>query len=108
LGEDRAEAWYRAQGYEVLDRNWRSRGGELDLVLRRGGTIVFCEVKARSGAAFGVPAEAVNMAKQARIRRLAANWLQQHGERLASRPAVIRFDVAALLAGELEILEAAF
>jgi putative endonuclease len=91
-----------------VDRNWRCRDGELDLVLRLGRTVVFCEVKSRSGTAFGVPAEAVSSTKQARIRRLAARWLREHRDGLGGRPAVIRFDVAALLRDELEILEAAF
>jgi putative endonuclease len=80
----------------------------LDLVLRLGRTVVFCEVKARSGTAFGSPAEAVIPTKQARIRRLAARWLDAHRDGLDRRPAVIRFDVAALLGDNLEILEAAF
>jgi putative endonuclease len=69
---------------------------------------VFCEVKARSGTAFGLPAEAVGVRKQARIRRLSARWLQEHRAVLGLRPTVIRFDVAAILADGLEILEAAF
>jgi len=80
----------------------------LDLVLRHGTTVVFCEVKSRSGTAFGVPAEAVGPTKQARIRRLAARWLREHRDGPVGRPAVIRFDVAALLQDDLEILEAAF
>ena len=69
---------------------------------------MFCEVKARSGTAFGGPAEAVGGTKQDRIRRLAARWLRERGPVLETRPAVIRFDVAALLDGRLEVLEAAF
>ena len=80
----------------------------MDLVLRLGRTVVFCEVKSRSGTAFGVPAEAVSSTKQARIRRLAARWLREHRDGPAGRPAVIRFDVATLLRDDLEILEAAF
>ncbi len=66
---------------------------------------VFCEVKARSSDAFGVPAEAVTRTKQARIRRLAARWLE---EAAPVRAREIRFDVISVLAGELEILEGAF
>ncbi len=69
---------------------------------------MFCEVKARSGTAFGTPVEAVGLTKQARIRRLAARWLRERGDGLETRPAVIRFDVAAILEDRLEILEAAF
>jgi putative endonuclease len=107
-GEDRAASWYLEHGYQVLDRNWRCRDGELDLVLRLERTVVFCEVKTRSRANFGQPAEAVGAAKQARIRRLAARWLAEHRAQMGTRPAVLRFDVAAILDGRLEILEAAF
>jgi putative endonuclease len=107
-GEDRAANWYLEHGYEVLDRNWRCRDGELDLVLRLGRTVVFCEVKTRSGGSFGQPAEAVGAVKQARIRRLAARWLADHRTQLGARPAVLRFDVVAILGSRLEILEAAF
>ena len=104
-GEDAAAAWYESQGWTVLARNWRSgRDGELDLVVGRRGVVAICEVKARSSAAYGVPAEAVTPAKQARIRRLAAAWLAESGTRASE----VRFDVVAILAGELEVIEAAF
>ena len=98
-------AWYEAHGYQVVARNWRCRDGELDLVLRQGRVFVFCEVKARTTDAFGVPAEAVTRSKQARIRRLAARWLD---EAAPAKAREIRFDVVAILAGQLEILEGAF
>ena len=94
-----------ARGYEVVARTWRCRGGELDLVVRQGKTLVFCEVKARGGQAFGAPAEAVTRAKQARIRRLAAAWLREEAPR---RAATIRFDVVSVLRGALEVIEGAF
>jgi putative endonuclease len=103
-GEDLAAAWYEAQGYTVLDRNWRCRDGELDLVVRNGRQVVFCEVKHRMGLGFGTPAEAITRDKKQRIRYLAARWLQD----AKPRPAEIRFDVAAILDGELEMLEGAF
>jgi putative endonuclease len=103
-GEDRAARWYQQAGYEVVARNWRCRDGELDLVVCDGRTLVFCEVKARTSTRFGVPAEAVTPAKQRRIRGLAAQFLRQHDG--AGR--AIRFDVVAVLGGEVEVLEAAF
>ncbi|MGH9284871.1 MAG: YraN family protein [Acidimicrobiales bacterium] len=106
-GEDLATAWYVARGYEVVARNWRGAGGELDLVLRRGRLLVFCEVKARSSVAFGAPVEAVTPAKQARLRRLALEWLAGPG-RGPGRAGDLRFDVVAVLAGEVEVIEAAF
>jgi putative endonuclease len=104
-GEDAVAQWYLDHGYEVVARNWRCRDGELDLVLRRSRQFVFCEVKARTTTAFGVPAEAVNRRKQARIRRLAARWLQDDAP---VRAASIRFDVASVLAGQIEVIEGAF
>ena len=103
-GEAVAARWYEARGGTVLARNWRCAGGELDLVVREGSTIVFCEVKARTTTAFGSPLEAVTAAKQRRIRRLAAQWLDQSDQ----RPARIRFDVAGVLGGQLEMVADAF
>ena len=105
-GEDRAAAWYVAQGYEVLARNWRCREGEIDLICAKDRRVVICEVKTRASAAFGHPAEAVTPAKARRLRVLATRWLADGDPPF--RPAEIRFDVAAILAGELEVIEAAF
>lgn len=103
-GEDVAAAWYLSQGYELLARNWRCRNGELDLILRRGAEVVFCEVKSRATTAFGAPQEAVTHDKRQRIRHLAARWIEDS----RIRPAQIRFDVAAVLDDQLEIIEGAF
>ena len=103
-GEEAVAAWYEARGYEVVERNWRCRTGELDLILRRGRTFVFCEVKTRTSDAFGAPVEAVNRDKQVRLRHLAARWLED----APLRPTDIRFDVASVLGGQIEILEGAF
>jgi len=89
----------------VVARNWRCPDGELDLVVRQGRLYVFVEVKSRTSDAFGLPAEAVNRAKQSRIRRLAAQWLE-HEAPIRARG--IRFDVVAVLHGEIEVLEGAF
>jgi putative endonuclease len=109
-GEDLAASWYEDNGYRVLARNWRCRHGELDLIARRAGVVVFCEVKARTSAAFGLPAEAVGPVKQARLRRLAALWFAEQaclagGRRSGGRA---RFDVASVLAGQVEVIEDAF
>ena len=87
------------------DRNWRCRAGELDLIVARGRLVVFCEVKSRSSEQFGAPAEAVTRDKQMRIRRLAARWL---ADAAPARPRAIRFDVACVLDGSVEVLEGAF
>jgi putative endonuclease len=103
-GEALAADWYVANGYEVVDRNWRTRDGELDLVVRRGRTVVFCEVKTRSSNAYGSPAEAVTRVKRQRIRHLAARWLAEAP--FSARE--IRFDVAAVMNGRVEVLEGCF
>jgi putative endonuclease len=109
-GEDLAAGWYEAHGYEVLARNWRCRAGELDIVARRDRLVVFCEVKARTSEGFGLPAEAVGPVKQGRLRRLAALWFaDQAGSRGGRRPGgPVRFDVASVLAGQVEVIEGAF
>ena len=94
-GEDLAARHLVATGAVLLDRNWRCREGELDLVAReRDGTVVFCEVKTRSGTGFGLPAEAVGPVKARRIRTVACRWLAEH------RPdggRELRFDVISVL-----------
>ena len=110
-GEELAVAWYTGQGYTVLARNWRCREGELDLVASRGRGVVFCEVKTRTGAGFGLPAEAVTREKQRRLRRLATRRLAEQPP--SGRFADVRFDVACVtLRGgsdpALEVIEAAF
>lgn len=100
-------AWYEAHGYEVLARNWRTRSGEIDLVVRRGGIggeLVVCEVKTRSSLGHGHPAEAVGPQRQRRLRVLAAQWLAANGPHGGE----VRFDVAAVLPGTIEVIEAAF
>ena len=77
-GEAQAAAYLGRLGMVVLDRNWRCELGEVDLVLRDGSVVVFCEVKTRADARFGSPLEQVSAAKAARLRRLAARWLGDH------------------------------
>lgn len=93
-GEDLAVAHLQAQGYEVLARNWRCRDGELDVVARGGRSLVFVEVKTRSGLGYGAPAEAVSSSKARRIHGLAVRWLAE------ARPPgdhELRFDVISVL-----------
>lgn len=108
-GEDVAARHLEAAGLAVVERNWRCPEGEIDIVAWHGPVLVFCEVKTRSGVAFGVPAEAVTPVKAARIRRLACRYLVER------RPpyAELRFDVVSVLrqprgAAAVEHLQAAF
>jgi putative endonuclease len=97
--------WYRLRGYRILERNAWVGGYELDLVVRRGRRLVFCEVKEKRGDRFGEPVEMVDDEKQRRIRRAASGWLAQHPE---SRGLDVSFDVMTVRKGELERLAEAF
>jgi putative endonuclease len=81
-GEDLACAELERQGLQVLERNWRCRLGEIDIVAAEAGanglTMVFCEVKCRSGLGFGHPLEAITFTKRRTLRQLAAVWMRQH------------------------------
>jgi putative endonuclease len=92
LGEALAGALLEAAGLRVVDRNWRCREGEIDLVAAGTGLLVFCEVKTRRGHGYGSPAAAVVPAKQARLRRLAATYLASS----RAPPCRVRFDVVAV------------
>lgn len=92
-GERLAEQTLVAQGMVVVDRNWRCAEGEVDLILRDGADVVFCEVKTRRTSTFGAPAEAVVAAKVRRLRRLAARWLAT----TRIRPRDVRFDVVSVV-----------
>ena len=91
-----AAAHLAAQGLTVLDRNWRCRDGELDLVVRDGTVLVFVEVKTRSSLTFGTPAEGVNRLKIARIRKLALCWMAANRDSETSWTSV-RFDVIGVV-----------
>jgi putative endonuclease len=80
-------------GLVLLDRNWRCEAGEIDLVLREGDVLVFCEVKTRTGTAYGHPLEAVDEVKSERLGRLASRWIEEH----AVAPVDVRFDMVAVL-----------
>lgn len=103
-GEDLAATWYRERGYEVLDRNWRSAAGEIDLVAGRDRLVVIVEVKTRRTDRYGPPGAAVHGAKQRRLRGLAVEWLRTHGVRGVE----LRFDVVAITGVHVEVLTAAF
>jgi putative endonuclease len=103
--------WYQSRGFTVLDRNWRCRLGELDLVLldRTGRQLVFCEVKTRTTSAFGSSFEAVTAHKAHRLRQLAGRWMAT-AKPPGLHPAQVRLDVAAVRPGpggvaSVEVLE---
>ena len=89
LGERRALWYFRLRGYRILARNLRTEGGEIDLVVRRLGTLAFVEVKTRQSRGAGAPHEAVDGDKQRRIVALAETFLRRYD----ARDCRIRFDV---------------
>ena len=91
-GEDIAAKYLVEQGLVILDRNWRTRAGEIDIIARDVNALVFCEVKTRRGTAFGSGVEAVTALKSRRLRRLAAAWLAEHG----CHGRRVRFDVVSV------------
>ena len=91
-GERMAEEFLALRGYEILDRNVRSGRGEVDLIAREQDSIVFVEVKLRTGADSAAPLVAVNAKKREDLGRAAARWLQGRG--LTDRP--VRFDVIGI------------
>jgi putative endonuclease len=107
-GEDLAVAALKKQGYKILARNYQTPLGEIDLIARHRGTLVFVEVKTRRSARFGQPQEAVSPKKQARLQKLADYYLKQ--QRLGPRPT--RFDVVGIVLEEtgpqVEIIRGAF
>jgi putative endonuclease len=103
---ERRVLWhYRLRGYRVLATNVWVGGYELDLVLRRSRTIVFCEVKAKGGAERGDPLEMVTPEKVRRLRQAAETWLAANPQ---ARDCELRFDVAAERKGRLDVVIDAF
>lgn len=108
-GEVLAARYLESTGLVLLDRNWRCRQGELDLILTDRTRLVVCEVKTRTSTAYGTPTESVTDAKAARIRRLATRWRVDHG----LLPCETRFDIVSVLwvpggTPEIRHLKAAF
>jgi len=97
---ERRAAWhYRLRGYRILARNVRAGGVELDLIVRRGRRLVFVEVKAKEGAGYGDPLEAVDEWKQARLRRGIEAWLAAYPDRAMLE---VEFEIAAVRPGGIE------
>ena len=108
-GEEVAARHLTEAGLEIVERNWRCHEGEIDIVAREHGVLVFCEVKTRSSVLFGLPAEAITHRKRDRMRRLAYRWLQGQPEWIGD----VRFDVVSVIrpdrgAAIVEHMRAAF
>jgi putative endonuclease len=99
LGERIAERWLRRRGWRVVQRRFRSGRRDIDLVVERDGTVAFVEVKARRGAEFGGPVQAVNHRKRKQLERSAMVWIDRHGQEAES----YRFDVVGVLLNGAEV-----
>ncbi|NQX10030.1 YraN family protein [Microbacteriaceae bacterium VKM Ac-2855] len=97
-GEAFAARHLEAQGYEILDRNWRVREGELDIVARDGDALVVVEVKTRSSSRYGYPVEAIDREKARRLRLLATQWRRTHSVRTSR----MRIDAIGIIAAKGE------
>jgi putative endonuclease len=95
-------AWhYRLRGYRILGRNVRAGGVEIDLIVRRGRRLVFCEVKLKQGPGFGDPLEAVDERKRERLRRGVEAWLVAHPEVAGLE---VAFELAAVRPQGIELV----
>ena len=102
-GEEIACAYLRSRGYAIIERNWRSRFGEVDIIAREGGALVFVEVKSRASAGFGGPEAALTLRKRRRIVATARAYLNEVRSDLA-----VRFDLVALCGGRITLYRDAF
>ena len=99
LGERIAERWLRRRGWRTIQRRFRNGRRDIDLVVERDGTIAFVEVKARRGAEFGGPVQAVNHRKRKELERSALVWIDRHGQEAET----YRFDVIGVLLDGAEV-----
>lgn len=97
--------YLKREGFTILERNFRSRTGEIDIVCKEGPYLVFTEVKFRKNAAFGDPAEAVGPMKQKKIFDTARFYLLKRG---IAADCPVRFDVVAILGTEVKLYRNAF
>ena len=93
-GEERVCRYLEERNYRILDRNFRCRGGELDIVAEQGATLCFIEVKCRRSLKLGLPAESVSTAKQRKIKHAALFYLKCHP---GSESGDLRMDVVEVL-----------
>lgn len=103
--EDLAADYLTKQGYEIVERNYRDRQGEIDIIAREGRYLVFVEVKYRRDTKSGYPEEAVYGQKQQRIRHTASYYLYRHGH---GEETPCRFDVVSIAGEEISLIRDAF
>jgi putative endonuclease len=100
VGEDQALAYLTQNGLTLVERNFRCKGGEIDLIMQAGGTLVFVEVRKRADSAYGGAAASVTARKQKRLITAAQVYLQRY-----RMPPACRFDVVAIDGASIEWLK---
>ena len=105
-GELTAEGFLKKQGFKILEKNYRTKFGEADLIVSKNGALVFVEVKTRSSLKFGTPAQAVNYDKQRRYREIASYYTLIKG--LNETETEISFAVVEILGDSINLIENAF
>lgn len=103
--ETMAAEYLKNKGYKIITQNFFSKNGEIDIIAKDTDTLVFCEVKYRSNARYGLPEEAVDYRKQDKIRKTAAYYLYRNNFPVETR---VRFDVIAVLGEKITHIEDAF
>jgi len=101
LAEDAAVQYLQSQGYRIVERNFRSLLGEIDIITEHEGYLVFVEVRSRRGSRFGLPQETVNSTKQGKVRRMATQYLKLKGA--WQRPC--RFDVVGVILNQADNIQ---
>ena len=103
-GEEIAAEYLRNNGYRIVEKNYKNRFGEIDIIAKDGNTVVFIEVKTRNTPSYGTPSSAVDSKKQQRIGKVALTYLTKKG--LTQHP--VRFDVVSICDGKIEVIRDAF
>lgn len=103
-GEEIAAEYLTNSGYRIVEKNYKNRFGEIDVIAKEGSTVVFVEVKTRKTSFYGAPSSAVDFKKQLRIGKVAVAYLTE--KRLTHHP--VRFDVVSICDGEIEVIRNAF
>ena len=104
VGEEKAAEFLRKKGFKIIKTNYKTHAGEIDIIAEDNGTLVFVEVKTRSGDAYGLPCEAVDLKKQEKYFKVATEYLQR--EKKLDSPC--RFDVVEIEKGEINHIFDAF
>lgn len=105
FGEGKACEFLKDEGYTIIERNFKTRFGEIDIIAKENNCLAFIEVKTRSNLNFGLPEEAITQAKRAHLIKSAYNYLASNKSRYDS----LRFDVVSVLPdGKIELIKEAF